>query len=68
MAIKMHGIYWKKAAIHGNPVGEGILGALYIYGQGGVPQNTSKALYWLHKSAAQGNPQAKAFLDKIKTR
>ena len=44
---------------------EKTLGLKYYYGRNGVKQNYAKAIYWLKKSAAQGNPEARKLLRKI---
>ena len=55
-------------SVHAKNLGakaEKTLGLDYYYGRNGVKQNYAKAIYWLKKSAAQGNPEARKLLRKI---
>lgn len=54
----------KHSANNGNAVGQMRLGRVYSLGLG-VPRDAKLAQHWLTLSAAQGNPDAKAFLKQI---
>jgi len=58
-----------KAAAQGHDYAQFILGLYYSGGLKGMDNahnNTAKAIDWLKKSAAQGNEEAKAELEKLK--
>lgn len=51
-------------AAEGDPVGQSVMGALYLEGKG-VPQDNSKALAWYEKAAAQGLARAQYFIGDV---
>ena len=54
-----------KAAEQGFAEAQFFLGNMYYEGQG-VPKDDKQAVYWLKKSAEQGNTIAKTILNTIK--
>jgi TPR repeat protein len=52
---------WRTAAEQGDALSQYKLGLCYGNGDG-VGEDEAKAVYWLTKSAEQGNPDAKEFL------
>jgi len=53
-----------KAAEHSHPFGQGMLGIMYLHGEG-VPRDSTEAVRWLTKSAEQGIASAQGMLGDI---
>ena len=58
--------YYVEAADGGDADAMYRLGCIYRDGKGNVQKDTAKALYWLDKSAAKGNKEAKSAFDELK--
>ncbi len=60
------GLFWlKKGAEADDHLSQYILGGLYLTGYNKVGKGVKKALYWIKRSAENGNEKAKMILKKM---
>ena len=58
--------WWEKAALQGHALAQLSLGRLYAQGDE-LPRDTNMAAFWLNMAAAQGEQDAVALLDELKS-